>query len=266
MNLKFQPQRNIESPFETQGVVMAMFVICMFVYSITFCTPYFLEVIDDINLLAGSLATVLLTFTLFPPLGCLILFIWTIHFVKLIYGAIPKLCQLCQALPSLFNLRVLLGCHAHHNEERCCNNHIHASLGFLISVLLALIQVKYQSTKMAVPFETHPAIMFIFITAILVYAATAAIKTSNDNSSIHRIIVTKISLLSGSLATFVLLLVILPPIGWLILLIWTFFLVKQIYDGMLYLPCLITLAVIYVICQIFRRGRYLNQGGNRLSV
>ncbi|KAG8480023.1 hypothetical protein CXB51_025159 [Gossypium anomalum] len=241
MNLKFQPQNNIESPFETQ-------------------------VIDDINHLAGGLATVLLTFTLFPALGWVVLFIWTIHFVKLIYGAIPKLCELCQALPSLFNLRVLLGRHAHHNEERCCNKHIYASLGFLISVFVALIPVKYQSTNTAVPFETHPTIMLIFITAILVCTAAAAIKTSNDNSSVHRIIVTKISLLSGSLATFVLLLLILPPIGWLILLIWTSFLVKQIYDGMLHLPCLITLAVIYVICQIFRRGRDLNQGGNRLSV
>ncbi|KAB2011018.1 hypothetical protein ES319_D10G285500v1 [Gossypium barbadense] len=268
INLKFQPLRNIESPFETQGVVMPMFVICMLVYSITFCTPNFPEVIDHINLLAGSLATVLLTFTLFPPLGRVILFIWTIHFVKLIYGAIPKLCQLCQALPSLFNLRVLLGRHAHHNEERCCNSHIHASLGFLISVLVDLIQVKYQSTNMAVPFETHPAIMFIFITAILVYAAAATIKTSNDNSSIHRVIVTKISLLSGSLATVVLLLVIVAPIGWFILLIWTFFLVKQIYYGcqMLRQPYRIISVVYYVIYQIFGRRRDMSQGRNRLSL
>ncbi|KAH1045402.1 hypothetical protein J1N35_036186 [Gossypium stocksii] len=84
----------------------------------TLCTPYFPKVIDDINLLAGSLATVLLTFTLFPALGWVLLFIWTIHFVKLIYSAIPKLCELRQALPSLFNLRVLLGRHAHPNEER----------------------------------------------------------------------------------------------------------------------------------------------------
>ncbi|TYJ16567.1 hypothetical protein E1A91_A10G263300v1, partial [Gossypium mustelinum] len=161
----------------------------------------------------------------------------------------------------LFNLRVLLGRHAHHNDERCCNNHIHASLGFLINVLLALIQVKYQSTNMAVPFETHPAIMFIFITDILVYAATAAIKTSSDNSSIHRIIVTKISFLSGSLATVVLLLVIVSQNGWFILLIWTFFLVKQIYDGrqMLRLPYRIIPVVYCVIYQIFGHRRDLNQ-------
>ncbi|MFQ6655256.1 hypothetical protein Gotur_025897, partial [Gossypium turneri] len=103
-------------------------------------------------------------------------------------------------------------------------------------------------------------------TAILVYAATAAIKTSNGNSSIHRIIVTKICLLSGSLATVVLLLVIVPPIGWLILLIWTFFLVKKIYDGMLHLPCLIISALNYVIYQIWGRRRDLNQGRNRLPI
>ncbi|TYI08260.1 hypothetical protein ES332_A10G287100v1 [Gossypium tomentosum] len=242
INLKFQP-RNIESPFETQGVVMAMFVICMLVYSITLCIPYFPEVMEDINLLAGSLATALLAFTLLPGLGWVILFIWTIHFVKLIDRAISKLC------PFLLTLRVVLGRHAHHNEERCCSNHIHASLGFLISVLLALIPVNYQSTNMAVPFDTHPAIMFIFIAVILVYAAAAAVKTSNDNSSIHRIIVTKISLLSGSLATVILLLVIVPPIGWFVLLIWTFFLVKQIYDGcqMLQLPYWIISVVYYVL-------------------
>ncbi|PPS18659.1 hypothetical protein GOBAR_AA01961 [Gossypium barbadense] len=53
----------------TQGVIMAIFVICILVYAMTLCTPYFPEVIDDINLLAGSLASVLLTFTLFPALG-----------------------------------------------------------------------------------------------------------------------------------------------------------------------------------------------------
>ncbi|PPS18660.1 hypothetical protein GOBAR_AA01962 [Gossypium barbadense] len=82
---------------------------------------------------------------------------------------------------------------------------------------------------MAVPFETYPAIMLIFVIAMLVNAAAATIKTSKDNSSIHRIIVTKINLFSRSLATVVLLLVIVPPTEWFILLIWTFFLVKPIY-------------------------------------
>ncbi|KAH1045401.1 hypothetical protein J1N35_036185 [Gossypium stocksii] len=147
-----------------------------------------------------------------------------------------------------------------------CNNHIHATLPFLATVLVALLQVKYQSTKKAAPFQTYPAIMYIFVIAMLVYAAAATIKTSNDNSSIHRIVVTKISLLSGSLATVVLLLVIVPPIGWFILLIWTFFLVKPIYDGMLHRPCLIISALNYAIYQIWGHRRDLNQGRNRLPI
>lgn len=120
LNLKFQPKREFVSPFETQRVTMVMFVICILVYAITLCTPYFPELIDDINLLAGSFATVLLTFTLFPDLGWFILFIWVIFFVKLIYRAIRKFSPLYRQRSSTshFFKRVLLGRHAHHNEER----------------------------------------------------------------------------------------------------------------------------------------------------
>lgn len=112
------------------------------------------------------------------------------------------------------------------------NNQVFAEIlkNYLLSVLVAILQVKYQfMNNMAVPFETYPAIMLIFVIAMLVNAAAATIKTSKDNSSIHRIIVTKINLFSRSLATVVLLLVIVPPTEWFILLIWTFFLVKPIY-------------------------------------
>ncbi|KAG4127979.1 hypothetical protein ERO13_D10G248750v2 [Gossypium hirsutum] len=238
MNINFQPLRNIESPFETHGVVMPTFVICMLIYSITFCTPYFPEVINHINLLAGGLATVLLTFTLFPRLGWLILFIWTIYFFKLIYRAIRNIRQHCHAIPPAFDLfnQEVLGRHAHHNEQSngsTVNNNCHASLAFAIGVLLPLIPLKYpQSTK---PLETHNAIMSIFIIVTLVFAAAWQIEhhlqTSNNNSSIHRLIVTKISLFSGSLATAVLVLLIVPAIGWFILLVWTLILMKQLYEA-----------------------------------
>ncbi|MBA0571358.1 hypothetical protein Golob_004936, partial [Gossypium lobatum] len=86
--------------------------------------------IDDVNLLAGRLATVLLTFTLFPSLGWLLLFIWTIHFVKLINRAVRKFRQQYHATPSAFDL--FNQCrHAHHNEPRC---------GTKCSVTSALLQ------------------------------------------------------------------------------------------------------------------------------
>ncbi|MBA0672097.1 hypothetical protein Goklo_007298 [Gossypium klotzschianum] len=203
LNLKFQPQPNIESPFETQSVIMEMFVICILVFAITLCTPYFPEVIDDINLLAGSLAAVLLTFTLFPGLG----------------------------------------------------------------VFLALMPVKYQSTA---PFETHNALMLIVIIVTLVYAAAWQIEhhlqTSNNNSSIHRIIVTKISLLSGSLVAVVLVLVIVPAIGWFILLVWTLFLMKQIYEAcqMLHRLYQSISLVSYVFNEVVGPRGHLSQGRNGL--
>ncbi|KAG4127978.1 hypothetical protein ERO13_D10G248725v2, partial [Gossypium hirsutum] len=270
MNLNFQPLRNIESPFETQGVVMPMFVICMLIYSITFCTPYFPEVINPINLLARCLATVLLTFTLFPPLGWLILFIWTIYFFKLIYRAIRNVRQQCHAIPSAFDLfnQVVFGRHAHHNEQRLVNNNCHASLAFAIVVLLPLIPLKYpQSTK---PLETHNAIMSIFIIATLVFAAAWQIEhhlqTSNNNSSIHRLIVTKISLFSGSLAAVLLVLLIFPAIGWFLLLVWTLILMKQLYEACQMLRRLyhsISL-VSYVFNEVCGRRAHLSRGRNGL--
>ncbi|KAB2064025.1 hypothetical protein ES319_A10G261100v1 [Gossypium barbadense] len=262
MNLNFHPQRTIESPFETQGVVMPMFVICMLVYSITFCTPYFPEVMDHINLLAGSLATVLLTFTLFPPLGWLILFIWTIHFVKIIYRANRNVRQQWHAIPSAFDL------FSQYSNGSTVNNNCHASLAFAIGVLLLLMPLKYpQSTK---PLETYNAIMSIFIIVTLVYAAAWEIEhhlqTSNNNSSIHRIIVTKISLFSGSLATVVLVLLIVPEIGWFILLVWTLTLMKQIYEAcqMLHRLYQSLSLVSYVFNEVFGPRRHFSQGRNGL--
>ncbi|KAB2008596.1 hypothetical protein ES319_D10G110000v1 [Gossypium barbadense] len=120
LKIKFQSERNIESPFETQSVIMATFVICILLYATTLCTPYFPELINDINLLAGSLATILLMFILFPRLGWVIIVIWVIFFVKLVCRAIGKFCQLYHDMPSISDLfnRVFLGRQAHQNEER----------------------------------------------------------------------------------------------------------------------------------------------------
>ncbi|TYI08255.1 hypothetical protein ES332_A10G286600v1 [Gossypium tomentosum] len=272
-NLKFQPQPNIESPFETQSVIMEIFVICILVFAITLCTPYFPEVIDDINLLAGSFAAVLLTFTLFPGLGWVILFIWVIFFVKQTYRAIRKFCQLYRGMSStsdLFN-RVLFGRrHAHHNEESngtTTNNNWHAGLAFAVGVFLALMPVKYQSMA---PFETYNALMLMVIIVTLVYAAAWQIEyhlqSSNNNSSIHRIIVTKISLLSGSLAAVVLVLVIVPAIGWFVLLVWTLFLMKQIYEAcqMLHRLYQSISLVSYVFNEVVGPRGHLSQGRNGL--
>ncbi|MBA0629726.1 hypothetical protein Godav_024237, partial [Gossypium davidsonii] len=278
---------------------MATFVISILVYAITLCTPYFPGAIDDVNLLAGRLATVLLTFTLFPRLGWLLLFIWTIHFVllfiwtihfvKLIYRAVRKFRQQYHATPSAFDL--FNQGHAHHNEQSnsfyhlfmqvfistrslpklhftedynnrgSANNNLHASLVFAIGLLLALMPQKYPQKTL----ETHSAIVSIFITLILIYAAAWVtehhLQTNNSNSSIHRIIVTKISLFTGSLATVVLVLLIVAASGWFILFVWTFFLVKQIYEAWQMFDLLYrsTLWVTYVFYPVFDLHGHYNQ-------
>ncbi|KAG4181562.1 hypothetical protein ERO13_A10G235933v2 [Gossypium hirsutum] len=278
LKIKFQSERNIESPFETQSVIMATFVICILLYATTLCTPYFPELIDDINLLAGSLATILLTFILFPGLGWVVIVIWVIFFVKLVYRAIGKFCQLYHEMSStsdLFNRECLL---SQNNmgffffecrNGSTANNNWHASLALAIGVLLPLMPLKYpQSTK---PLETHSALMLILIIAVLVYATAWEIEhhpqTNNNNSSIHPIIVTKISLFSGSLVTVVLVLLIVPAIGWFILLVWTLFLMKQIYEACQMLHQLnrsISL-VSYVFNEEFGPGAHLSLGRNGLA-
>ncbi|MFQ6647207.1 hypothetical protein Gotur_020627 [Gossypium turneri] len=127
--------------------------------------------------------------------------------------------------------------------------------------------VKYQSTA---PFETHNALMLIVIIVTLVYAAARQIEhhlqTSNNNSSIHRIMVTKISLLSGSLVAVVLVLVIVPAIGWFILLVWTLFLMKQIHEAcqMLHRLCQSISLVSYVFNKVVGPRGHLSQGRNGL--
>ncbi|KAG4181564.1 hypothetical protein ERO13_A10G235999v2 [Gossypium hirsutum] len=147
------------------------------------------------------------------------------------------------------------------------NNNWHAGLAFAVGVFLALMPVKYQSMA---PFETYNALMLMVIIVTLVYAAAWQIEyhlqTSNNNSSIHRIIVTKISLLSGSLVAVVLVLVIVPAIGWFVLLVWTLFLMKQIYEAcqMLHRLYQSISLVSYVFNEVVGPRGHLSQGRNGL--
>ncbi|EOY17791.1 Uncharacterized protein TCM_042510 [Theobroma cacao] len=228
MNLKFLPV-NIPSPFETHCDIMTMFIITILVYGTNFHTSFSHEIISKyISLLSGSLAPALLALILFPGyLGRLILLVWTIYFVKLTYDAWRKLYQLYNTISSVSDfLNQLLGRRGLHNEESIpyitsssistATHQKHAILGLLIAVFLALLPLKFASMNTtAAPFETHSAILSKFVITTLVYAVAWAIETKLETraNSYHHAIISNISLLVGSLATVLLVLILVPGLG-----------------------------------------------------
>ena len=92
---------------------------------------------------------------------------------------------------------------------------IHIFFGFLITLLLTLLQVNYQ--KSGNPFETHGAIMLLFIIVVFVYTlALAGISQPTSNKS-YLPILRRVCFISGAFACDLLLMILVPPFGWFIL-------------------------------------------------
>lgn len=151
----------------------------------------------------------------------------------------------CNTISSVSDfLNQLLGRCDLHNEEsipyiassniRTATHHKHAILGLLIAASLAFLPLKFASMNTtAAPFETHCAILSKFVITTLLYAVAWAMETKLETRAnlYHHAIISNISLLLRSLATVLLLLILVPGLGYFTLLIWTLFLVKLIYDA-----------------------------------
>ncbi|EOY17790.1 Uncharacterized protein TCM_042509 [Theobroma cacao] len=113
------------------------------------------------------------------------------------------------------------------------SNPKHAIFGFLIAVLLALLPLKFGSMNpSAAPFETYSAILSTFLIIMVLYAVAWAIETKlGTNNSSYRLLMRNISFLLGGLATVLLVLILVPGVGYFALVIWTLFLVKFIYEA-----------------------------------
>ena len=91
---------------------------------------------------------------------------------------------------------------------------IHGIFGFLIILLLTLLQVNYQNSGN--PFETHGATMLLFILAVFVYTiALAGISQPTPNSS-YLPILRGMCFISGAFACDLLLMILVPPFGWFV--------------------------------------------------
>ncbi|TXG62630.1 hypothetical protein EZV62_009624 [Acer yangbiense] len=102
-------------------------------------------------------------------------------------------------------------CLCHRNLSRS-----HTVFKFLIPVLVALLQVDYQSKRLS-PFSTHPLNMWVFFAATCSYCLGLLVEKEFQNQCIHGIILSSGALSSISLAS-----IFLPrPVGWLCLGLWT---------------------------------------------
>ncbi|XP_024017332.1 casein kinase 1-like protein HD16 [Morus notabilis] len=99
---------------------------------------------------------------------------------------------------------------------------LHTCVMALIGVSVAFLQLKQQS-----PFKTDYATMVAFLIAICIYVMTglASIKCNGIAEEVS----TKVSLLSGLLASVLLILVMVPGLGWVCLVLWVLLVVTITY-------------------------------------
>ena len=110
----------------------------------------------------------------------------------------------------------------------------HAIIAFIITVLCSFIQVKFQ-TKSLSPFETHSCVIQTFFVVLLAYGLSWATTTNsieaqalNDPNDNHerQLIMSKISLFFGALASALLMIMVFPILGWVILVLWILYFLK----------------------------------------
>ena len=108
----------------------------------------------------------------------------------------------------------------------------HAIIVFIITVLSTFIQVDFQSKSLS-PLETHYWITPTFFVVLLAYALTWGTTTNtievqvlndqNDNKMIMR----KISLFLGALASVLLMIIVFPVLGWVSFVLWALYCLKN---------------------------------------
>ncbi|KAH7862888.1 hypothetical protein Vadar_010666 [Vaccinium darrowii] len=102
----------------------------------------------------------------------------------------------------------------------------HVVYGFLISTLIGLLQLKYQNKKVS-PFETHPALIRMFVATMCIYslAMVGKITAANYRAKCCEIF-SRVSILSGALSSVSLAMIFLPPSlsSLIMIIIWVIFL------------------------------------------
>ena len=111
----------------------------------------------------------------------------------------------------------------------------HAIIAFIITVLCTLIQVDFQSKSLS-PFDTNSWIAPTFLVVFVAYALSWATTTSNNevqainDPNDNKMIMSKISLFFGALASILLMIMVFPLLGWVSLVLWTICVLKTAFE------------------------------------
>ena len=111
----------------------------------------------------------------------------------------------------------------------------HGIIVFIVSLLAAFAQVEFQSKSVS-PFDRHGKLMstffvvlFTFVVGWVIETIQAQAQAQNTRNDSH-IFWTKISLISGTLASILLLILIRQVLGWVFLILWILYFLKTVYE------------------------------------
>lgn len=97
---------------------------------------------------------------------------------------------------------------------------VHAAVFFLISTLLGVHDMMYKSNPASSAFKTHDETMVILMIALVIYVVAGIATAINSHRRESTVLYTKAALLSGTLASILLLQILNPLLGWLAFGLW----------------------------------------------
>ncbi|RXH89620.1 hypothetical protein DVH24_031977 [Malus domestica] len=240
---------NLPSPFVTDHNTVVMLIANLLTYAGTLEIAEILqasnntniyELMNNISLLCGTLALVLLVLLLVPAFGWFTFACWAVYFVIIGTKSYQTLKTVCiDAAPyvrdKMKEVMRFSGSEEPQNQNGDASEAgqykslpaVHKYMFFLLAMLGALLQVKQATGDLKSPFVTYHNTVVMLIANLLTYAGTletAEILQASNNTNIYELM-NNISLLCGTLASVLLVLLLVPTFGWFTLACWALYFV-----------------------------------------
>ncbi|RXH69273.1 hypothetical protein DVH24_037057 [Malus domestica] len=200
-----------ESLFYTNYLIMVSLIVALIAYNTQRPSPNLdlAESIINKSLLFGTLALILEVVILVPGLGLVALFFWVVWFVNVVAEYV------CEYLKTFTS------------RERSTKV-LHKYICSLITMMGVFIQLK-QGARNESLFDTNYSTMVSLIVAILAYGGSL-IGSRGPNSCLAESIINKISLLFGTLALILEVVILVPGLGLATLFFWVVWFVSVVAE------------------------------------